>query len=34
MQEKKTKIQWKDNLKYGRKKVYNTKRFMIACYIN
>ena len=25
---------WKNNLKYGKNKVSNTKRFMIACYIN
>ena len=31
--EKNTKMQLKDNLKSGKTKVYNTKRFMIAYYI-
>ena len=32
--EKNTRIQWKDNSKYGKNKIYNAKRFMIASYIN
>ena len=34
MQEINNILQLKNKLKYGKIKFYNTKRFMITCYIN